>query len=163
MTDPVAESIERRNARRVRHDELAFVRDARVGRLATVNARHAPVVVPICFAIVGDNDPVIVSVLDEKPKRVADERLGRIRNIQDNPAVCLVVDRYDEDWSKLAFVQVHGRAHLLLPDEDGHAQAIAALRARYPQYGEMAIDERVVIAIAELCAFSWRGDGTRFA
>jgi len=121
-----------------------------------------PYVVPVCFALIGDDEPSIVSVLDEKPKRVADRNLRRVRNIQANPGVALVVDRYDEDWTKLAFVQVRGNALILSPGEDGHAGAIAALRAKYPQYRAMAIEQRPVIAISNLTATSWRGDGTRF-
>jgi PPOX class probable F420-dependent enzyme len=104
-----------------------------------------------------------VSVLDEKPKRVADEDLGRVRNIRQNPQACLVVDRYDEDWSQLAFVQVHGSARVMSPGDEGHSAAVAALRAKYPQYREMAIEQRPVIVIDGLTGFSWRGDGTRFA
>jgi PPOX class probable F420-dependent enzyme len=151
------------DGRALRPGEIAFVREAQVGRLATVDARNHPAVVPVCFALLGEDEPVIVSVLDEKPKRVGDERLGRVRNIRENPAVCLVVDRYDEDWTQLAFVQVRGLARLVEPREDGHAEARAALRAKYPQYHAMAIEQRPVIAIENLTAFSWRGDGTRFA
>lgn len=138
------------------------MREARVGRLATVDTRHEPSVVPVCFAVMGNTSPRIVSVLDEKPKRVADRDLRRIRNIERNPAVALVVDRYDEDWSKLAFVQLRGVARVIAPGEEGHAAAVSALRAKYPQYLEMAIERRPVIAIEGLAAFSWRGDGTRF-
>jgi PPOX class probable F420-dependent enzyme len=118
--------------------------------------------VPVCFAVMDGDAPAIVSVLDEKPKRVADAELGRVRNIRQNPQVCLVVDRYDEDWSRLAFVQVHGRARVIVPGEDGHAEAVELLRAKYPQYREMAIEQRPVIMIDGLTGFSWRGDGTRF-
>jgi PPOX class probable F420-dependent enzyme len=148
--------------RTLRAGELAFLREARVGRLATVDARQRPVVVPVCFAVIDGDAPAIVSVLDEKPKRVADEELGRVRNISQNPQVCLVVDRYDEDWSRLAFVQVHGRARVIVPGDDGHVEAVELLRAKYPQYVRMAIEQRPVIVIEGLTGFSWRGDGTRF-
>jgi PPOX class probable F420-dependent enzyme len=135
------------------------VQAARVGRLATVDDAGRPSVVPVCHALAGDE---IVSVLDEKPKRVADHELRRVRNIEANPAVALVVDQYDEDWSRLAFVQVHGVARIVQPGEEGHAVAIIALRAKYPQYRAMAIEQRPVIAIGGLTATSWRGDGERF-
>lgn len=106
---------------------------------------------------------VIVSVLDEKPKRVADRDLRRVRNIVANPAVSLVADRFDEDWSRLAFVQVRGIARIIEPGDPGHDEAIEALRAKYPQYRAMAIEQRPVIAIENLTATSWRGDGDRFA
>lgn len=149
--------------RTLRAEELAFLREARVGRLAMVDARNRPSVVPFCFAVLGDVEPVVVSALDEKPKRVADERLGRVRNIEANPEVCFVVDRYDEDWSQLAFVRVRGRARVVPAGSEGHAGAVAALRRKYPQYASMVIERRAVIAIDELRAVSWRGDGESFA
>jgi coenzyme F420-0:L-glutamate ligase/coenzyme F420-1:gamma-L-glutamate ligase len=148
------------SGRGLRPQEAAFVSEARVGHLATVDDTSGhPSVVPVCFALAGDE---IVSVLDEKPKRVADRELRRVRNIEANPAVSLVVDRYDEDWTRLAFVLVRGVAHIVEPGEDGHAGAIAALRSKYPQYRAMAIEQRPVIAIRGPTATSWRGDGKRF-
>ncbi len=151
-----------RSGRPMRPEELAFVREARVGRLATVDAWNRPAVVPFCFAVLDDDGPIVVSALDEKPKRVADEELARVRNIEANPEVCFIVDRYDEDWSQLAFVQVRGRARLAAPGAEGHAEAIAALREKYPQYATMAIERRILIVIERLRAVSWRGDGESF-
>lgn len=142
--------------------ELAFVRDARVGHLATVDERNRPAAVPFCFALLEVDDPVIVSVLDDKPKRVADRELARVRNIRHQPEVMVLVDRYDEDWSRLAFVQVRGLASILDPGSEGYAEAIAALRRKYPQYRTMAIEDRAVIAIRSLRTTSWRGDGQSF-
>ncbi len=150
-------------SRSMQPEELAFVREARVGRLATVDARNRPAIVPFCFAVIGEEHPIVISALDEKPKRVADEQLTRVRNIEANPDVCFVVDRYDEDWSRLAFVQVRGRARLLPAGGGGHLAAVAALREKYPQYATMAIELRPMILIEHLCAVSWRGDGELFA
>ncbi len=152
-----------RPGRPLRAPELAFLREARVGRLATVDSWHRPSVIPFCFAVLGDDEPVVVSALDEKPKRVADEHLGRVRNIEQNPEVCFVVDRYDEDWAQLAFVQVRGRATLLPAGSEGHPEAVAALRAKYLQYEAMAIERRPLIVIDRLRGTSWRGDSTSFA
>jgi PPOX class probable F420-dependent enzyme len=149
--------------RPLRQEELAFVQVARVGRLATVDAHGQPSVVPFCLALLDGDEPTIVSVLDDKPKRVADADLRRVRNIAANPAVCFVVDRYDEDWSRLAFVQVRGMASIVPPGGPGHAAGIAALRAKYPQYAAMAIEERLLVVIANLRGTSWRGDGEPFA
>lgn len=149
--------------RRLTTAELEFVRKARVGRLATVDARHQPVVVPFCYAVLDDDAPVVVSVLDEKPKRVAARDLARVRNIWSNPAVGFVVDRYhDEDWLRLAFVQIRGRAAVIEPGTGVHDQAIDALRAKYLQYANMAIEHRPIIVIDDLRGSSWRGDGHRF-
>lgn len=146
----------------MRIEELDFLREARVGRLATVDAWNRPAVVPFCFAVLGDDEPIVVSALDEKPKRVADKELARVRNIEANPEVCFVVDRYGEDWSQLAFVQVRGRARLAAAGAEGHAAAVAALREKYPQYATMAIGRRILIVIERLRATSWRGDGESF-
>lgn len=142
--------------------ELAFIRDARIGHLATIDGRGRPSVVPFCFAVLGNGDPAVASVLDDKPKRLDDRRLARVRNISQRPGVSFVVDEYHEDWSRLAFVQIHGAASLMEPASEGHGEAIAALRVKYPQYRTMAIERRLVIIIRELRAYSWRGDGRPF-
>jgi PPOX class probable F420-dependent enzyme len=145
----------------LRPSELAFVHEARVGHLATVDLAGHPVVIPVCFTSLDlEGDPAIVTVLDEKPKRVADRDLARVRNIAAHPHVALVVDHYDEDWTQLAFVQIHGEATLIDPGEPHHAEAIAVLRAKYPQYHAMRIEHRPVILITHLSASSWRADGT---
>ena len=83
--------------------ERRYVETARVGRLATADAEARPHAVPVCFAFAGDR---IVSPVDEKPKRVGPHRLRRCRDVDENPRVALVVDRYAEDWSRLGWVQV---------------------------------------------------------
>lgn len=134
---------------------LRMLNDARVGRLATVNERGHPSVVPFCFAVIGEEEPVIVSVLDEKPKDVPDEELARVRNIRRNPSVAFVIDHYEENWSRLSFVQVRGQARLVSPGEPGHAAAITALREKYPQYRSMAIEGHPVIMIEQLRINTW--------
>ncbi len=136
-----------------------MLRDARIGRLATVNERGHPSVVPFCFAVIGEDEPVVVSVLDEKPKHVPDEELARVRNITHNPNVAFVVDHYEENWSRLAFVQVRGQARLVSAGEPGHAEAIIALREKYPQYRSMAIEGRAVIMIEKLRLTAWSATG----
>jgi PPOX class probable F420-dependent enzyme len=103
---------------------------APVGRLASIDARGRPHVVPVCFALSGDR---IFSVVDHKPKRTLE--LRRLDNVRRNPAVQLVVDRYDDDWSRLAWVQVLGRVAVEDAVDPG---ALAALAARYPAYRERA-------------------------
>ncbi|HWO73549.1 MAG TPA: TIGR03668 family PPOX class F420-dependent oxidoreductase [Dehalococcoidia bacterium] len=129
----------------------AFVRDARVARLATVDEAGRPHVVPVCFVYaVG----AVFSVLDEKPKRVPVERLRRVRNLIENPNVQLLVDRYDEDWTRLAYVQLRGRAGLLREGET-HAAALAALRQKYPQYRDMRLEEAPMIRVAVEGYVAW--------
>ena len=135
----------------------AEIAAARVGRLATVNVRQEPRVVPICFALLDTPEPVVVSVLDEKPKRVDDQELARVRNLRHNPACSLVVDHYEEDWSRLSFTQLNGVARILAPDDALHATALEALRAKYPQYRSMDLHHRPVIAIEVTAVTIWQG------
>lgn len=135
--------------------ELAFVSSQRVARLATITPDGTPALVPICFALLGSDASVLVSVLDEKPKSVPDEDLARVRHIRREPRVNVIVDHYDEDWSRLAFVQIKGTARLIGLDDPAHAPAIAALRSKYPQYRAMAIERRPVIVIEPYRTTSW--------
>ena len=101
--------------------------EARVARLATVGSDGRPHVVPICFVLEGDT---LYSAVDEKPKRT--RTLQRLRDVEANPLVEVLVDRYDEDWSRLAWVKLRGTARVV----DRHERALALLRAKYPQYRE---------------------------
>ncbi|MFN8590854.1 MAG: TIGR03668 family PPOX class F420-dependent oxidoreductase [Thermomicrobiales bacterium] len=141
--------------------DLAFVRDARVGRLATADAGGDPSVVPVCFALLDDDGaPTIAIAIDEKPKGDP-RRLRRVRNILERPAVSLVVDHYDEDWDHLAWVLARGEARLIEHDDPWHADAIAALRLKYPQYLAMRLEDLPVILIRNLTMRSWRArDGS---
>ncbi len=137
-------------------DQLEFVQRHRVGRLATVSPAGQPTVVPCCFAVAHrDGMPVVVSVLDAKPKSVDVQDLARVRNIVAHPAVCLTVDDYAEDWEQLRFVQLRGSARLLEGNSDPAEAAIAVLREKYPQYRAMDLDGAPVIEIGDLSAFSW--------
>lgn len=136
---------------------LAFLRDRRVGHLATANAAGDPSVVPVCFALIETaGDPAIVIAIDEKPK--GDPRkLRRVRNILERSDVALIVDHYSEDWQQLAWVLVRGQAGLLEPGAPGHAEALLALRLKYPQYARMRLEALPVIAIRDLSLTSWQG------
>ena len=81
----------------------------RVARLATADANGVPHAVPVCYALLGDN---LYVTIDKKPKRSDGRALRRLRNIVENPHVAVVVDRYDEDWSRLAWVMLRGRAEI---------------------------------------------------
>ena len=129
-----------------------FIRSRRVARLSTVDAAGRPAVVPFCYAVDGD---VIYSPVDEKPKRVAPAELKRVRNIRANPNVSLVVDDYSEDWSKLEYVMIAGRAEVISPDDGEHERAVALLREKYEQYRSMAIDEGLIIKITIKSVKRW--------
>ena len=123
--------------------QRGFVETMRVARLATADSNGVPHVVPVCYAMVGDSLYVTV---DEKPTRSDARAMKRLRNIAENANVAVVVDRYDEDWSRLAWVMLRGRAEIL-DHGDEHDRAQAALRDRYPQYREMRLEPLPVIAL----------------
>jgi PPOX class probable F420-dependent enzyme len=126
--------------------------EARIGRLATVDAEGRPHAVPVCFATSGNRAYI---ALDEKPKRVAPERLRRVRNLLANPEVQLLIDHYDEDLARLAYVQLRGRACLVSSGAE-HAEAVRLLREKYPQYWEMALDARPLIRIEVESVVAWQ-------
>ena len=123
--------------------QRGFVESMRVARLATADASGAPHVVPVCFALIGDN---LYVTIDGKPKRPDVRTMKRLRNIAENPNVAVVIDRYDDDWSRLRWVMLRGRAEILDHGEE-HDRAQAVLRDRYPQYRAMRIEPLPVIAL----------------
>jgi PPOX class probable F420-dependent enzyme len=128
-----------------------FLAARRVAHLATADSSGMPHVVPVCFVVEGDSAYITV---DEKPKQNAAAPLKRIRNIRENPAVAMVVDRYDEDWSRLGWVMLRGRAEILEQGEE-HTHAQSLLRSRYRQLAAMRIERLPVIAIRVERAIGW--------
>jgi len=128
-----------------------FLGAQRVARFASADAAGAPHVLPVCYAVLGDS---AYFSIDEKPKQVAASRLKRLRNIAENPRVALVVDRYEEDWTRLGWVMLRGRAEVLTAGEE-HAAAQAALRERYPQYRAMRLEALPVVAVRIERANGW--------
>jgi PPOX class probable F420-dependent enzyme len=123
--------------------ERRFLRHQRVAHLATADRRAVPHVVPVCFAIL---ERTLYITIDEKPKRRPEVALKRLRNIAENAAVAVIVDRYDEDWSRLGWVMLRGHAEILREGTE-HRNAQALLRSRYPQLGAMQIARYPVIAV----------------
>ena len=107
--------------------------EASVAYLATVGADGAPHIVPITFAL--DRD-VIYTAVDAKPKRGTP--LRRFENVTGNPRVSVLVDRYDDDWTRLWWARADGRASIVT-DGDELDRALSALRERYPQYARVAL------------------------
>lgn len=111
---------------------------ADVARLATASAVAVPHIVAVTFAEAGGR---IYIAIDHKPK--SSTRLTRLRNIEQNPSVALLVDHYFPDWEALWWVRMDGQARVLepasVPDE-----AVGALRAKYPQYREASLDGPVI-------------------
>ncbi|MGH2459875.1 MAG: TIGR03668 family PPOX class F420-dependent oxidoreductase [Chloroflexota bacterium] len=135
-----------------------FLSAHRVARLATVDDRGRPHLVPVCFGVADDT---IYLPLDEKPKRVPLTRLRRVRNLVARPDVTLLVDDYREEWTELKWLMVRGRASLIEPGSNEHARAVACLREKYPRYRDMAIDVQPVVRVVPTGErhWSWSGDG----
>lgn len=132
--------------------ETHFILAQRAARLATADAAGNPHVIPVCYAFDGAR---FYTPLDEKPKRVAEGALHRVRNISARPDVSLVVDQYDDDWSHLGYVLVRGEAALLTPGDERHTVAMRLLRERYTQYRAMPLEEHQIIAITPTNVTSW--------
>lgn len=136
-------------------EQSAYLSRHRVAHLATVDAEGRPHAVPVCFAIV---QGLLYTPLDRKPKRVPVEQLRRVRDLAANHSVSLLVDEYDEDWTRLRWLQVRGTGAVINPGNEQRL-AIAALRERYPQYREMTLEDRPMIRITpvEVRQWSWSG------
>ena len=131
--------------------ERRFLLTRRVGRLATADSRAVPHVAPVCFTI---SQSTLYVTIDEKPKRVAGSALKRIRNIERNPVVAIVVDRYHEDWTRLGWVMLRGRAEILRAGTE-HDRAQELLCCRYRQLAAMQIAELPVVAVRLERVTSW--------
>ena len=127
-----------------------FLEDSRVAHLATAGRDGAPHLVPVCFCLDGTS---LYITVDEKPKRT-DIKLKRIRNIQENPAVAVTVDRWDEDWTRLAWVMLRGNAEILTGGQE-HDAAQARIRDRYQQYRTMDLAPLPVVAVRIVRVLSW--------
>lgn len=135
----------------------AFIARHRVARLATAAPDARPHVIPICFAFDGR---AFYFALDDKPKQVDRRRLRRVRNIEANPQVALVIDEYHEDWGRLAYVLIQGVAAIL--EEGGEQEeALRLLEARYPQYQQMELvrRRRPVVRITPTHVRAWGATG----
>ena len=130
------------------------LKGARVARLATLDAKTWPHIVPVCFAYDGK---LFYTPVDKKPKRVPRERLARLQNIRAVPCVALLIDEYADDWTQLWYVLIRGKAKLL-PDSayKERAWAIRKLKAKYPQYtGGMLADDAPIIRITPERTTCW--------
>ncbi|CAN5597076.1 hypothetical protein BH23CHL8_BH23CHL8_22440 [soil metagenome] len=136
-----------------------FVGERRTATLGTLAPDGRPRLVPICFVLAVTDDAVLLySPLDEKPKRSSDVRqLARVRDILARPHVTLLFERWSEDWAHLGWVRVHGTASLLEPSSEPleHADAVALLRDKYPQYRRQRLHRLPLIAVTLDEVTSW--------
>ena len=132
-------------------DLLAATRRA---TLATIAPDGRPRLVPVCFVVIDD---VVWTPVDEKPKSVDDPLdLARVRDIERDPRVTLLVDRWSEDWSELGWLRITGRARI----RDSQPTMVAALRAKYAQYAEHDLESRPMIEIVVEDVRSWSASST---
>jgi PPOX class probable F420-dependent enzyme len=120
---------------------------APVGRLATLDPDGRPNLVPFCFALEGET---LYTAVDEKPKR--SRRLQRVENIRARPDVTVIVDHYEDDWSRLWWVRLRGKGRVL-EDVEEWEHALALLMAKYHQYREQPPAGPVIAIDIE----EWRG------
>jgi PPOX class probable F420-dependent enzyme len=125
---------------------------ARVARLATAGVDGVPHLVPVTFAVVGDE---IFFAVDHKPKTTTD--LRRLRNIAANPAVSFLTDEYDDDWARLWWVRADGAARLLDTTAD-RAAPVRRLQEKYPQYHDHP-PTGVVVATTVSTWHGWSSTG----
>jgi len=144
-------------------EERAFLAAARRAVLATIDPEGQPRLVPVCFVVGDDDDRLgrsrLYTPIDEKPKASPDpRRLSRLRDLLVLPNATLLVDRWDEDWSRLGWLRVYGRGEILEPEPHErveHVEAVVALRRKYPQYEEQALEQRPIIRVTIDRARSW--------
>lgn len=139
-----------------RADALRLASGARVARLGTTTPDGRPHLVPITFTVLED---VLVTVVDAKPKRT--RALRRLDNIRSDPRVTVLVDHYEEDWNRLWWVRIDGRATIA---EGVAADHLAALAARYPQYRHHPpAGPTIVVSVESVTGWRYRADGARTA
>ena len=130
--------------------------EARVAHLATADQYARPHAIPIVFVIRGDR---LYFPLDRKPKREDDwHMLRRVRNIETNGRVAIIVDRYAEDWTKLAWVLLEGVARIVETGEERDSAA-AQLAGKYAQYSGDALAGRPIVIVDIERAVSWSASG----
>jgi PPOX class probable F420-dependent enzyme len=121
--------MERRTLEELPSWAVGLLAEARVGRLGLLDEDRRPRVLPVTFVVHAGS---LWTAVDRKPKRDPAREPARVRFLRDNPHAALTVDRYDDDWSRLAWVQVLGDVAVLAIDRG--AAAVGALTAKYPQY-----------------------------
>jgi PPOX class probable F420-dependent enzyme len=132
---------------------------ARVARLATVDSECKPHLIPVVFVF--DNHCYFIPI-DEKTKRSRPEKLKRAKNIQQNPNVTLLIDEYNEDWTKLYFIMIQGKASIVGKELEQNEmllleKAHKLLSDKYVQYQKIGIGEYVIMIIPQK-VITWKND-----
>ncbi len=137
---------------------LALLAQARIGHLGLVDDQDRPRVMPVTFAVHAE---AVWSAVDDKPKRAGRGDLARVRFLRRQPHAALTVDVYDDDWSKLAWVQVLGEVEVIERGEDPGQPArgaLEALAAKYPPYRERR-PPGPLLRLVPRRALHWRASG----
>jgi PPOX class probable F420-dependent enzyme len=131
-----------------------IINKARVARLATVDLECKPHLVPVVFVFDNDNDCYFIPI-DAKTKRSRPENLKRVRNILENPNIALLIDEYNEDWTKLYYIMIQGKASLLGGEKLEQNEmpllekAHKLLCNKYPLYQKISIGEYVIMILPQ--------------
>jgi PPOX class probable F420-dependent enzyme len=138
--------------------ERTFAERHRVARLATADGHGTPHVIPVVYAT---TDVAVYFIVDDKPKGTR-TGLKRLRNIERNPQVALLIDDYAEDWTALAYLLIHGRA-AVVADREEYLHALGKLRDRYPQYRSMplAFESHPMVRIVHERSHFWQAAAAR--
>ena len=128
--------------------------------LGTIAPDGRPRLVPLAYApSESEAGLILYSVLDDKPKSVADARdLARVRDILDRPRATVLIDRWSEDWSELAWLRLEGTADLIEPTDPPspeQAEAVGLLRERYPQYASRHLEEWPLLRLVVERVVGW--------
>jgi PPOX class probable F420-dependent enzyme len=128
---------------KLKADVMAVMDKFRVARLATVDNSAQPHLVPVVFAFDGE---FFFIPLDEKAKGVRPDKLKRVKNIQKNPNVALLIDEYNEDWRKLFFIMIRGRASIVYKEQGKLlAKAHKLLFIKYTQYEKIGVGDSCIM------------------
>ena len=130
---------------------------ARVAHFASSTGKR-PSLVPVCFVLIGDT---AYHALDAKPKAVGARQLARVKNVRANPNAALLIDHYQENWNRLWYAMIHGRARVIERGAE-HRRAIVALKRKYPQYRRTAplSADALVIALDAGRLSHWRASSS---
>lgn len=115
---------------------IRYISRKRIAHLATSDTSGIPTVIPVCHVY---NNGIIYSPLDKKSKKVEPKRLKRVKNILKNPNVSLVIDEYNDNWEKLSYVIIQGKASLIDHGQE-YSKSLMLLCEKYEQYREMKLD-----------------------
>jgi PPOX class probable F420-dependent enzyme len=139
------------------------INKSRIGRLATVDLECKPHVIPVVFVFDNDRNCYFIPI-DEKTKRSRPENLKRIKNIQENPNVALLLDEYNEDWTKLYFIMIRGKGSILggkkLEQNEMPLleKAHKLLRNKYPQYQKISVGKYLIMIMPQK-VIAWKNNG----